>query len=125
MSTTTIGISGFDFSDDNPGILECALTHVFLPCPPPEAKYGGWTRNSILTGDYLLIRPVCAVARAYSEVIDDTLKPQWHCITKMLDYLEAFILPGDLSIECDSDVISQLCGMQIGGMLLISLQTLY
>lgn len=123
MSTTPISISGSDFDANDPDSrarLQCVVTHVFLPFPP-KARYGQYTTSM---DGYLVIRPVCAAARAYSEVIDDALKPQWHCIIKMLDYLEAFIFPGDLGIECDSDVFSQLCGMQTGGMLLISPQTL-
>ena len=120
MSTTSSSVSGSDFSADESysasdrAGLQCALTHVFLPFPFDNA----------LMDDYWLIRPVCAVAHAYSKVIDDTLKPQWHCITKMLDSLKAFIWfwPGDRGIE--GDVVFQLRGMQTGGMLSISLHTL-
>ena len=96
--------------------LECAVTHVFLP----EAQH---CEPSTSMDDYLLIRSVRAVARAHSEVIDDTLKPQWRCIAKM---------PGDLGTSIELQVIlpdsyiviSQLCEMQTGGTFLISLQTL-
>ena len=126
MSAPPTSISGSDFGADDADSnservwcnlhsneLEYAVTHVFLPfmltAPPDE-------------NDHFLVCVVCAVARAFSEVIDDTLKPQWRCITKMLENLEASIRPGRLDTE--GHVMSLLCEMQTEGTLLISLQTL-
>ena len=119
MSTTT-SISDSDFSASGAGselerrLLERAVIDVFRPFP----LYGEYSTSM---DDYWLIRPVCAVARAYSEIVDDTLKLQWRSITKMLDNLEASIQPGRPVTE--DHVISQLCEMQTGGTLLIPLQT--
>ena len=94
--------------------MRYTVTHVFLPITPEAPPYDS-------EGDHRLVCAVCAVARAYSEIIDDTLKPQWRGITKMLDNLEASIRPGRLDTE--DHVTSLLWGMRTGGVLLISLPT--
>ena len=98
--------------------LEYTVTHVFLPFTPEAQSHEP-------EDDHLLVCAVSAVARAYSEIIDDALKPQWGCIAKMLANLEASIRHG-LSLDSDIEghVTSLLDGMQIGGTLSISLQTL-
>ena len=118
-------ISGFDFIDStdvadsespwskiSSARLECAFTHVFLPFPL-EAQH----QDRASVDDHLLIRPLCDTARGYSEVIDDTLKPQWGRIAKMLDNWDASISSGCSS----SRHLSQLYRMETGGTLLISL----
>ena len=97
--------------------LECAITHVFLPVPNSQRFPTDCAEES----DHFLARAVCAAAHTFSEIVDDTLKHQWYCIAKMLDNLEESIK----SRRLDKDyVISQLCGMQTGGTLLLNLQTL-
>ncbi|KAF8557183.1 hypothetical protein OG21DRAFT_1601805 [Imleria badia] len=118
--STLPSISDSDFSADNADSyrvrwesstrLERAITHVFLPFPlQPEPH------NHTAEDDRLLARAVCAVSRAYSDLIDDTLKHQWRCIEKMLGNLETHIQSE--SQEIISHAYSQLRGMQTGDIL--------
>lgn len=100
--------------------LEYAVTHVFLPAHHETLSPA--SESYTAENDHHLVRLVCAAAHAYSEIIDDTLKPRWSCIVKMLEHLQASVQYGhDLDQDC---VISQLRGMQTGGTLSKILQTL-
>ena len=93
------------FAGDDPA-LNYAVTHVFLPVEvPKESDY-------TVQNDLSLARAVCTAAHAYTTHIDDTLRPQWQAITKMLDNLQASVQSAHLAKD---EVISQLGSMQSGG----------
>ena len=96
--------------------LEYAVTHVFLPVKFPQ------NNDYTLEKDHSLARAVCAAAHAYgTHVCGTSEQTQWHRISKMLDNLQAAVQ----SEHMDNDhVISQLRGMQTGGMAAGSLQML-
>ncbi|KAH0835817.1 hypothetical protein J3R83DRAFT_9676 [Lanmaoa asiatica] len=85
--------------------LHYAVTHVFFPVElPRESDY-------TLENGLSLARAACAAAHAYSLHVHGTSEPQWHCITKMLDNLQASIQSEHLD---EGHVISQLREMQTG-----------
>lgn len=90
--------------------LEYAVTHVFLPVWPPKQK----DHTHEVEKDNLLARAVCTAAHAYSTHVNGAPEQaHWHRITKMLDNFQA----SAQSEHLDKDhIISQLCGMQTGGM---------
>lgn len=93
------------FTADDPA-LNYVITHVFFPPVVPE-KSDYTSKN-----EFSLARAVCTAAHAYSARTEDTLRPQWHPIAKMLDNLQASVQSGLLD---KGKVISQLSGMQSGG----------
>lgn len=120
MSTTTGTITGFshDYLEqwNSSARLEYAATHVFLPAQPEGLPSSNYT----VENDHWLARAVYAAAHTYSQFIDDTFKPQWDSIVKMLAHLQVSVK----SERLDGDhVISQLRGMQSGGTLTMFPQT--
>lgn len=117
---STIPSSGSDhpvdgFSND-PG-LQYIVTHVFVPAQPGTFWHN--VAEVKLTNDRSLVHAACAATHTYGEIIDDTLKPQWHRIEKMLYNLEAF----NDDLPKPGDLIFQLRGMHTGGAPAISLQS--
>ena len=85
-----------------------AVTHVFLPVELPKKN------DYTLENEHSLTRAVCGAAHDYgAHVCGTSEQAQWYRITKMLDSLQASVQ----SVHMDRDyVISQLRGMQTGGM---------
>ena len=96
--------------------FEYAIIHVFLPFKFPHKN------EHTLEKDHSLARAVCAAAHAYgAHVCGTSEQAQWHHITKMLDNLQASVQ----SERIDNDhAISQLRGMDAGGMFIGSPQTM-
>ena len=95
-----------------PESLCYAVTHVFLPVSLP------YKTDYTPENNHSLARAVCAAAHAYTTyVCGTTEQAQWHRITKMLDNLQAFVQ----SEHVDTDHVSQLQGMETGGMFAYSL----
>lgn len=92
-----------------------ALTHVFLPVELPNQN------DYALDKDHSLARAVCPAAHAYiisPHIYGTSQEAQWHHITKMLDNLQVSVQ----SEHLDNDhIISQLRGMQPGGMFTVVL----
>ena len=85
------------------------VTHVFFPVQLPE-KSSDYTPEN----DHTLARAVCAAAHTYTTYVCGTSEQaQWHRITSMLDNLHASVQLETLGRE---RIISQLQGMQTGGM---------
>ena len=96
-----------------PESLRYSVTHVFLPVNPPDKT------DYTLKNRHSLARAVCAAAHAYATYVDgSTEQAQWHRIAKMLDNLQ------DVQSEHvnTEHVVSQLRGIETGGMLSGSLQ---
>ena len=91
---------------------EYVMTHVFLPVQLGQNTHLFSTHE----GDLSLVRAVCAAAHAYSTHVYETSEDLWHCITKMLDNLLASVQSERLDKH---RTISQLRGMQTGGMLTV------
>ena len=104
---------------DDPSPLNYVVTHVFLPVRLPH--HDDYTRENNLS----LVHAVWAAAHAYSTHVCGIAEPQWLCVTKMLDNLQASIQSGHIIFQLrgmrtggtldTGHVISQLRGMQIGG----------
>ena len=95
--------------------LYYAVNHVFLPVHLDFSDYINTPENR-----HSLARPVCAAAHAYSPyVCGATEQAQWHRTTKMLDNLQAYV---QSEHENPDRVISQLRGIETGGMLSSYLQ---
>ena len=92
---------------DDPA-LNYVVTHVMFPIEGPRYSY------YTIGNDLALARAVCTAAHAYTTHIDDSLKPQWHSVVKMLDNLQASVRFEHLDKD---NIISQLGSMQSGGML--------
>jgi hypothetical protein len=129
MSTTSSDDDSTTSSADDPNLqmtnspafvhtstsLRYVVSHVFLPVRLDSNHYPLW-------GEHSLARAVCAIAHAYGTHVSGTAEQaQWNRITKMLDNLQASVQ----SEHMDSGrVISQLRGMETGGMLAGSPQIL-
>jgi hypothetical protein len=84
-----------------------AVTHVFLPVQLP------YDTDYTLEKEHSLARAVCAAAHAYgSHVCGMPEQAQWHCITRMLDNLQASVQSEHMD---NNHIISQLRGMETGG----------
>ena len=94
--------------------LNYVVTHVFLPNQlPPKNDYSTDSNHS-------LARAVCAAAHAYrTHVCGISEQAQWHHIARMLENLRASIQSEHIVSD---HVISQLRGMQSGGMFASSLR---
>lgn len=102
---TTGSIASINTSES----LEYVVTHVFLSVQPPNEN------DYTPMNDRSLAQAVCAAAHAYTSYFYGTSEQaQWHCITKILDNLQASVKSQDLDA---SHVMSQLQGMQTGGAL--------
>ena len=111
-----------------PESLLYAVTHVFLPNHRPFRR--NWfvpfrvPRRSDYTpeNEHSLVHAVCAAAHAYcTHVREPFEQAQWRRISKMLDNLQASVQSEHMD---DDHAISQLRGMQTGGLLAGTLQTL-
>ena len=97
-----------------PESLRYSVTHVFLPVNPPNKT------DCTLKNRHSLARAVCVAAHAYATYVDgSTEQAQWHRIAKMLHNLQAYVQSEHAKTE---HVVSQLRGMETGGMLSGSLQ---
>ena len=101
----------------SPSELEHAVSHVFFLAPQL-----GTLRNTA-ESRHSLARAVWAAAYTHSEIVDDTLKPRWSRITRMLENLPAIVQSEHR--ERSSVIPNPLDEMGIGGMLLSFLQTIY
>lgn len=100
------------FAADDP-TLNYVVTHVFFPVEiPKESDY-------TIQNDLSLARAVCTAAHAYITHIDDSIKPQWHAITKALDNLQTSVHFERLD---KANTVSQLGNMRPGGKLSSSVQ---
>ena len=95
------------FTADNPA-LDYVVTHVMFPVEVPDES------DDTIKNDRALVRAVRTAAHAYTTHIDDSLKPQWRSIVKMLGNLKASVRFWYLDKD---SIISQLGSMQTGGML--------
>ena len=91
---------------DDPA-LNYVVTHVVFPVKVPTGS------DYTIENDLALVRAVRTAAHAYTTPIDESLKPQWHSIVKMLDNLQASVQFKHLDKD---NIISQLSSMQSGGM---------
>jgi hypothetical protein len=86
--------------------LKYILTHVFSPLRLPDGD-----DNSVLH-EHALAGAIWAAARAYNGYISDSNKPQWDCITTMLENLATSMQSETLE---KVRITSQLRGMKSGG----------
>ena len=97
-----------------------AIIHVFLPArlyDPVDGLDDVDVDAYYHEGDLSLARAVCAAAHAYSTHVYGTSEEDlWRRITKMLDDLQASAQSKRLDKH---HTISQLRGMQIGGMITV------
>lgn len=98
--------------------LPYAIIHVFLPVQLDDPEHNLYRDpDDFYTHEGDLARAVCAAAHAYSTHVYGTSEEDlWHRITKMLDDLQASAQSGRLDKH---HTISQLRGMQTGGMLTV------
>ena len=96
---------------DDPA-LNYVVTHVFFPVVVPKKS------DFTIQNDLALARAVCTAAHAYTTHIDDSSRPQWQSIAKMLDNLRASVQFEHLD---KGSVLAQLGSMQSGGTLFFSL----
>ena len=111
-----------------PQSLLYAVTHVFLPDHPPlDRSYPHplhipWESDYTPENEHSLARAVCAAAHAYcTHICEHFEQAQWRRISKMLDNLQASVQSEHMD---NAHAISQLRGMQAGGPLAGTLQTL-
>ena len=94
--------------------LKYAITHVFFPVNVPQ------TNDYTPENDHALALAVCTAAHSYTtHIYSSSEQAQWHHITKMLDNLQVSVRMQTMDDAC---IISQLRGMQTGGMFTIFLQ---
>lgn len=112
MTTSPAFVHTFESSE-----YKYAVTHVFLPVELPEMS------DYTLGNDFSLARAVCAAAHAYTTHIYGTSEEsRWRCITKMLDSLQASVQSERMDKH---HVITQLRGMQTGGIPTVALYYIY
>ncbi|KIK92145.1 hypothetical protein PAXRUDRAFT_147949 [Paxillus rubicundulus Ve08.2h10] len=88
--------------------LKYILTHVFSPLRLPDGD------DYSVLHEHALAGAIWAAARAYIGYITDPNKPQWSCITTMLEKLAISMQSETLDSGC---VTSQLHGMKSGDVL--------
>ena len=93
------------------------VNHVFRPIDGFDSSH-----LHTLENERSVARAVCGAAHVYAtHICEPSEQAQWNCISKMLDNLQTTVQ----SEHMDNDhAISQLRGMQTGGPLASTLQTL-
>ena len=88
VSSSTTASTTFTYHETaSSSDLNYNVTHVFLPVHLPNSN-----PFEALQKELLLAHMLCAVAYAYSvHVCRISEQAQWHCITKMLDNLQASV----------------------------------
>ena len=88
--------------------LQYIVTHVFCALQLPDGD------DNSIRNDRSLAGAITSVMRLYGVHIDQANMAQWHSITRMMDNLQAIIRLESLDRP---KTFSQLCSMNVGGML--------